>query len=163
MKFARFTFSCTVGCASDGSSGDFSRMSLRNGSSEYSLTASHSSRSRSSHDSSSSRVWDFSPRESEWDVQQGGTSSSSSVRQGGGPSTAAGTAGTGGSQVDVGTSLLAPSIPRPGGPQLNSVGQKQSIFLSLRTFCIGSALLQLLVNGLPSDMRCLAGVINNDE
>lgn len=129
MKFAQFIFRCIVGCGgSDGSSGDFSRTSLRNGSSEYSLTASHSSRSRSSHESSSSRVWDFSPRESEWDVQQGGgTSSSSSVRHGGPSATAPGTAGTGGSQADIRTSLLAPSIPRPGGPQLNSVGQKQSL------------------------------------
>jgi len=104
---------------SDGSSGDFSRMSLRGGSSEYSLTASHSSRSRSSHESSSSRVWDFSPRESDWDVQQGGTSSSSSVRHGGPLALAAGAAAGG---IDIGASLLAPGMPRPGGPQLNSAG-----------------------------------------
>lgn len=52
---------------SDGSS-DFSRLSFPN--SECSLSGSRSSRSRSSKDSSnvSSRLWDFSPRESDWDV-----------------------------------------------------------------------------------------------
>ena len=52
---------------SDASS-DFSRISFPN--SECSLSGSSRSRSRSSRDSSnfSSRLWDFSPRESDWDV-----------------------------------------------------------------------------------------------
>lgn len=96
-----------VGCGScsDGSSGDFSRRL-----SEYSLTASHSSRSRSSHDSSSSRVWDFSsPRESDWDVQHAATGSSSSAPQ---PAVLS----AGAAADDIGASLLAPSVPRPGKP-----------------------------------------------
>ena len=119
----RQTVNCCVECGSDGSSADFSRMSFRGGSSEYSLSASHSSRSRSSHDSSSSRVWDFSPRESDWDVQHAcrGTSSSSSVPPGG-PSAPAAMTATGGMAADIGASLLAPSAPRPGGPPLDSSG-----------------------------------------
>lgn len=115
-----FTHNCPLShhlvCCSDGSSGDCSRLSfLGGGSSEYSLSASRSSRSRSSHDSSSnSRVWDFSsPRESEWDVQcaaAAGTGDGGGLDNSGGLIDVQGLAAFGGHQ-----SLLSPGIPRPGG------------------------------------------------
>ena len=82
---------------------DFSRLSCP---SDYSLAGSRSSRSRSSRASSnvSSRLWDFSPRESEWDadVSLGSRESQMSVIKqdwGGGPS-------------DPHDCLLSPNAPR---------------------------------------------------
>ena len=82
---------------------DFSRLSCP---SDYSLAGSRSSRSRSSRASSnvSSRLWDFSPRESEWDadVSLGSRESQLSVVKqdwGGGPS-------------DPQDCLLSPNAPR---------------------------------------------------
>lgn len=94
---------------SDASS-DFSRLSFP---SEYSLSGSRSSRSRSSRDSSnvSSRLWDFSPRESDWDVNAPIGSISKQDLHGGGGGGGHGGGGGGGGRDYF---LLSPSIPRKG-------------------------------------------------
>jgi len=98
---------------------DFSRLSFP---SEYSLSgsrSSRSSRSRSSRDSSnvSSRLWDFSPRESDWDVT--GSISRQDFNGGGGGGSGGGGLTGGGRDY----SLLSPTIPRKGSVVTFDIGE----------------------------------------